>query len=115
MGNRKYATFKKDYAELFDKPASFFRNCSLYLTKRFFANPRLEIWGKGGQRRYWIEASEGPAGLMLRIQTPINNQIVATNVSEREVELMIYCDDEWTRKFRLWYDGKGEHPGEKPE
>lgn len=126
---KKYQTFKKDYAELFNAPFSFFGSVALSLNKRFSVKPQLYIESKNGER-FTIEASEGKAGFTLRIRSMNNATIVDAHKWKRpedaplpdlvgeevnEIELCIYHKEEWSQAFKKWYLGKGEYPGDKEE
>ena len=116
----------KQYAELFRNPYKLFGNGpdNMGAKVTLWPNGESEIWIQGsGGKGFRLTASEGPAGLSIKLSTFIGSPAITIsgnatgdyapiqNVPEaRHLELCQYNSDERSQAFKAWYQGRGEYP-----
>lgn len=111
---------KKQYMMLFNQPHLLFDGCEVIL----WPNGEPEIWIKSDDKGFRITASEGPAGLGLRVNRFVGGPSitvtgnldpdceVAPQADFFEVTMTQYSSDLNSQAFKRWYGGKGPHPDE---
>lgn len=119
---KRHRRTKKQYQELFSDPSKLFEGCNVVL----WPNGTPEIWitsktdGRFGVR---LKASHGPAGFGITVTAIGQKMTIADDYGDapailgqesREVALTQYHDDDWSQQFKAWYQGKADHPGQKP-
>lgn len=122
----KRRSYLADYIRLWRDPFSLFGQGAdnTGASVKLWPNGEREIWIQGAGKGFRISASEGPAGLSLRISTfaaapPITISGNAAGDYEpikglpdaRHLELCQYNSDAHSQAFKEWYQGRGEHPG----